>query len=194
MLPPHTMPSTDDLSILELRGPAIEWLGPGGRITIGDVEYEYADSEADDDSIDDAVGPGRMFGKLVKRVAAPLEMFFSVCSDLLGNGPDATFTKIMRRDGPWVKEYRRTRRLSWWLNMHEHIVWLPSPVGRHIGEVGRLVQFVIDRRYSLSVRLTAAYYLVLIMAQSFLGDLPGLLPLIHDALLRLCLEGSRHGI
>ncbi|TFK45429.1 hypothetical protein OE88DRAFT_1740287 [Heliocybe sulcata] len=49
------MVSTDDNSLIELRGAAFQWLGPGGRITIQGVEHEYADSDADDDSIDDTV-------------------------------------------------------------------------------------------------------------------------------------------
>ncbi|TFK45276.1 hypothetical protein OE88DRAFT_1229524 [Heliocybe sulcata] len=186
-----TMPSTEDYSIIELRGAALEWLGPGCRITIHGVEYEYADSDADDDSIDDAVGPGRMFGKLVKRVAAPLEMFFSICSDLLGNGPDAIFTRLMRREYPDERDYRRSKCLSWWIGRHR-----PHPSLRRPGnqDHGRLVQFAIDRRYKFSVRLTAAYYLLLLLRCAYLDSLSTILPLFHDALLRLCQEGSRRSI
>ncbi|TFK45427.1 hypothetical protein OE88DRAFT_1213871 [Heliocybe sulcata] len=186
------MASADDLSLVELRGPAFEWLGPGGRITIQGVEYEYADSEADDDSINDAVGPGKTFGKLVKRVSAPLEMFLSICSDLLGNGPDATFTRVMRREYPSLWHYKRTKRLSWWIHeskLNPQHIWPLSKDG-----IGRLVQFVIDRRYNLSVRLTAAYYLLLLLQWTVSHRLCTILPLIHDPLLRLCQEGSRNGI
>ncbi|TFK49190.1 hypothetical protein OE88DRAFT_1736841 [Heliocybe sulcata] len=174
------MPSThtEGNSIIELRGAAFEWLGPGRRITVLGVEYEYADSDADDDSIDDAVGPGRTFGKLVKRVAAPLETCLSFCSDLLGNGPDAAFTRFMCRECPGIRSYRHTKRLSWWIN-------------NLAGDIARLVQFVIDRRYHLSVRLTAAYYLLFVRKWAGLCTF---VPLFHDALLRICQEGSRRGI
>ncbi|TFK45423.1 hypothetical protein OE88DRAFT_1669232 [Heliocybe sulcata] len=189
------MPPTDDNSILELRGAAVEWLGSGGQITIQGVEYEYADSDADDDSIDDAVGPGRTFGKLVKRMAASVEMFLSFCSDLLGNGPDAIFTRLMRRNDPLDSRYRRTKRLSWWIKDLAYI-FPPIRLGvyrnlYHNRDISRLVQFVIDRRYHISVRLTAAYYLLILLKFS---RLCAFVPLFHDVLSRICQEGSRHGI
>ncbi|TFK49191.1 hypothetical protein OE88DRAFT_1662603 [Heliocybe sulcata] len=183
-------PAHDD-SIVELGGPTFEWLGPGGRLTIDDVEYEYADSDADDDSIDDAVGPGRTFGKLVKRVAAPVEMFLSFCSDLLGNGPNATFTRLMRRQFPWSIRSRRTRNLSWWLG---NWLYVTSMVSEDNDEIWRLIQFVIDRRYNFSVRLTAAYYLLILLQSLRSFQLSHILPLVHNPLLRLCQEGFRRGI
>ncbi|TFK45443.1 hypothetical protein OE88DRAFT_1669241 [Heliocybe sulcata] len=186
------MSSTDDLSIVELRGAAFEWLGPSGRIAIHGVEYEYADSDADDDSIDDAVGPGRTFGKLVKPVAAPLEMFFSFCSDLLGNGPDPTFTRLMCRKHSIPKKFGRRRNLTWWCK--EHLIQLWTIYYEDDENIERLVQFVIDRRYKFSVRLTAAYYLLILLQSLRSFQLWRILPLMHNALLRLCQEGSRRGI
>ncbi|TFK45439.1 hypothetical protein OE88DRAFT_1649301 [Heliocybe sulcata] len=191
------MSPAQDLSVVELSGAAFEWLGPGGRITIGDVKYEYADSDNDDSSIDDAVGPGRTFGRLVKRVAAPLEMFLSLCSDLLGNGPDATYTRLIRRSRPWGKEtgdYRCTRHLGWWFKQPFMLFEIMSASSHPRDETERLVQFTIDRRYNLSVRLTAAYYLSLLVLSLPPDEHCHTLPLVHDALLRLCQEASRRGI
>ncbi|KZT18260.1 hypothetical protein NEOLEDRAFT_1143613 [Neolentinus lepideus HHB14362 ss-1] len=50
----------------------------------------------------------------------------------------------------------------------------------------RLVQFVIDRRFHFSVRLTAAYYLILVLLYGLPSNLPYVIPHIHDALTHLC--------
>ncbi|TFK45432.1 hypothetical protein OE88DRAFT_1649295 [Heliocybe sulcata] len=184
--------ASSDNSVVELRGSAFKWLGSGGRITINNIEYEYADSDADDDSIEDALGPGRTVGKLLKRVSAPVEMFLSFCSDILGNGPDSIFTRLMHCHFPHRKTYRQTKHISWWFNEFGLCLLETSSEDDH--QAQRLVQFVIDRRYHLSVRLTTAYYLLLLLEWTQLADLCHTVLLIHDVLLQFCQECSRKGI
>ncbi|TFK46565.1 hypothetical protein OE88DRAFT_1667618 [Heliocybe sulcata] len=187
-----------DTTHVDLTSANLEWLGPGSLITVRGIDYEYADSDASDD---DAPGPGHTLGKLVKRVSAPLEMFLGLCSDLLGNGPDAIFCGLMdsefpppRRKGE-VLRVRRRRNLVFWIRSIEgddNPLW--SGYGVVDGVIARLLPFIIDRRYHFSVRLTAAHYLLVLLARCIhTGHILPFISNILDALLRLCQEGSRRG-
>ncbi|KZT18268.1 hypothetical protein NEOLEDRAFT_1246528, partial [Neolentinus lepideus HHB14362 ss-1] len=169
------MLSIADMSIIELRGLPTEGLGPGSRITIGNKEYEYYDSD-DDDSIDDSPGPGRTLYKLIKRVSAPVEMFI---------------TKSHRSRSSFEYKRKHSGIYYWTLNLHPNIPWLDIHYYRR---AARLVDFVIDSRYAFSVRLTAAYYLTLVLAYISLyhrHTILRMIPLIYEALELIHEDGCR---
>ncbi|TFK45292.1 hypothetical protein OE88DRAFT_1740446 [Heliocybe sulcata] len=188
-----TLTSMDDRSIMEMRGPAVDWLGPGDRVTIDGIEYEYADSTTSDESVEDAVGPGRTVGKLVKRIAAPIELFLSYCSDLVGQGPDATFIKLMCSKERMRPKPGRRKRLAYWTNhLEEWPHWCCHSEFR-VKAIRGLVDLSIDRRYEFPVRLTAAYYLQLLLASGNPYVVRSFIPELLEVLLRICQEGSRRG-
>ncbi|KZT18264.1 hypothetical protein NEOLEDRAFT_193948 [Neolentinus lepideus HHB14362 ss-1] len=140
---PAAMNSIADMSIIELRGLPTEGLVPGSRITVGNEEYEYLDSD-DEDSIDDAPGPGRTLYKQIKRVSAPVEMFISYCSDLAGNGPDALFERALNgvhRSRSSLGHKRKHTGLYYWAGFPHLTVIYP---GFHDYRcAARLIDFVM---------------------------------------------------
>ncbi|TFK45288.1 hypothetical protein OE88DRAFT_1729788 [Heliocybe sulcata] len=175
---------------LKLRGYATGGLSSGTTVTIGQDRYEYC-SSSDDESLDDPPGAGQTLGKLVKRVSIPIEKFLSFCSDLSGHGPDAVFTRIS--DNSYLNLGKHSKRLDFWIKLHPEDAGLYHPSAADEKKVERLMHFVTDRRYNLSVRLTAAHYLVLLLSYTHHTDLSSLVSPISSVLLRICQEGTRRG-
>ncbi|KZT18566.1 hypothetical protein NEOLEDRAFT_1143236 [Neolentinus lepideus HHB14362 ss-1] len=146
------MPFIADMSIVELRSLPTEGLGPGSRITIENKDYEYFNSD-DDDSIDNASGPGKTFYKLIKRISAPIEIFISYCSDLVGNGPDALYAGLMAQDCGYRRYSRYNRKHVGLYHWAGRLPWSMISFRRRDYRPARgLIDFVIDRRYAFSVR------------------------------------------
>ncbi|TFK52309.1 hypothetical protein OE88DRAFT_1386259 [Heliocybe sulcata] len=206
------MTSANDLPMLELRGPEVVRLRPGGTIRIDDEEYEYFESSDDESIDDDRPVAGRMVGKLIKRLAAPVEMFLDYCSDLAGKGPNAIFTRLVIRVPQALKNGHVVRRgsskpLSYWTEqLKKSRIQFPIRFEDRTSRrqqreakvtirkaLKRLVKFTIDRRYPFQIRLTASYYLVfvLLLSQGIEGVVDGIAA--QDALLRISQEGSRQG-